>query len=160
MARKLSPGVHTIRIKKPGGGTRAQRVNVLKSGKFKFIKNVKGGAKSPKKAAAKSRGKTRGTSPGRRNPRMAKRKSSLMNRVANALLLLLAFSQPIRIAMGPGAAVTKVGTIVRQATFGLVRTQGGASKFDVNEGLQFYGPVVASFALFEVKKMAMKKFRF
>lgn len=161
MARKLSPGVHTIRIKKPGGGTRAQRVNVLKSGKFKFIKNVKGGARpKAKKAAAKPRGKKARTSPGRRKPGMARKKSSLGNRIINFGLFLLAFSQPIRIAFSSVGAAEKIGVLTRQATFGLVRTLGGRSKFDLNEGLQFYGPVAAAFALFEVKKMAMKKFRF
>jgi len=42
----------TITIKKRGGGTRKQRVQVLKSGKLKFIKNK---AKSVKKAIAKRR---------------------------------------------------------------------------------------------------------
>lgn len=31
--------IKTIRIKKPGGGTRLQKVEVLKSGKYKFVKN-------------------------------------------------------------------------------------------------------------------------
>jgi len=42
----------TIRIKKRGGGTRLQRVKVLASGKFKFIKNK---AKSVKKTIVKRR---------------------------------------------------------------------------------------------------------
>ncbi len=160
MARKLSPGTHTIRIKKPGGGTRMQRVNVLKSGKFKFIKNVKGGAK-PKAAKAKPRGKTRGTSPTRRrNPGMAKKKSSLVNRVANLALFLLAFATPIQIFMSGAAMSTKIDRVIRGATFGVAGSIGGTKAFSVQEGLQFYGPSIASFALFEVKKMAMKKFRF
>ncbi len=157
MARKLSPGVHTIRIKKPGGGTRAQRVNVLKSGKFKFIKNVKGGAKPKAKTAAKPRGKARRTSPKKQGgtPRMARRKSSLPNRLVNAALLLLAFARPIQLFLG-NAPDFAVKAIVREATFGLA--EGG--KFNAQTGLQFYGPTIASFVLFEVKKMAMKKFRF
>lgn len=35
------PKFRNIRIKKPGGGTRIQRAQVLKSGKLKFVKNVK-----------------------------------------------------------------------------------------------------------------------
>jgi len=42
----------TIRIKKRGGGTRLQRVKVLASGKFRFVKNK---AKSVKKTIAKRR---------------------------------------------------------------------------------------------------------
>ena len=33
------PKYKTIRIKKPNGGTRLQRVQVLASGKYKFVKN-------------------------------------------------------------------------------------------------------------------------
>ena len=46
------PTFKNIRIKKRGGGTRLQRVQVLKSGKYKFVKNlVKGkSAKSGRKA--------------------------------------------------------------------------------------------------------------
>ena len=33
------PKYKTIRIKKAGGGTRLQRVQVLASGKYKFVKN-------------------------------------------------------------------------------------------------------------------------
>jgi len=47
MAKKFK----NIKIKKKGGGTRMQRVQVLKSGKFKFVKNTKkgGGKKSTKR---------------------------------------------------------------------------------------------------------------
>ena len=33
--------IKTIRIRKAGGGTRLQKVEVLKSGKYKFVKNGK-----------------------------------------------------------------------------------------------------------------------
>ncbi len=152
MARKLSPGTHTIRIKKPGGGTRMQRVNVLKSGKFKFIKNVKGAARSKaKKGRATPRGKTRGTSPGRRKP-MARRKTSMVNRVANLLLLLLAFQRPIQLMLGGQKNVPR---LIEEATGGF-----STGAFNPRLAAQFYGPVGAAFILFEVKKMAMKKFRF
>ena len=43
----------TIRIKKRGGGTRLQRVQVLASGKYKFVKNlVKGKGKTGKTRSA------------------------------------------------------------------------------------------------------------
>ncbi len=156
MARKLSPGTHTIRIKKPGGGTRLQRVNVLKSGKFKFIKNVKGGAK-PKKTAAKPRGKTGRTSPKKQGgkPRMAKRKSSMVSRVINLALLALVFARPLQILFDGGNVAGKLDRLLTGATAGF--NKGGLDK---GAALQFYGPVAAGFILFEVKKMAMKKFRF
>ena len=55
-----------IRIKKPGGGTRLQRVKVLKSGKYKFVKNLtksrkKSSSNPSKKGGNKSMGKTRKT---------------------------------------------------------------------------------------------------
>ena len=53
-----------IRIKKRGGGTRLQRVQVLASGKYKFIKNR--GRSAPKKRA--------GSKPKRRVKRTARRK--------------------------------------------------------------------------------------
>ena len=33
--------IKTIRIRKAGGGTRLQKVEVLKSGKYKFVKNTR-----------------------------------------------------------------------------------------------------------------------
>jgi len=43
-----------IRIAKRGGGTRLQRVKVLKSGKYKFVKNLIKGAKRSSKTRRKS----------------------------------------------------------------------------------------------------------
>ena len=43
----------TIRIKKPGGGTRLQKVKVLASGKYRFVKNTTKGM--PRKTRAKGR---------------------------------------------------------------------------------------------------------
>jgi hypothetical protein len=56
-----------IRIPKRGGGTRTQRVQVLKSGKYRFVKNLKSGVR---KVASRIRKKTK-----RRKTRtMARRK--------------------------------------------------------------------------------------
>ena len=38
-AQVHEPNYKTIRIKKAGGGTRLQKVQVLASGKYKFVKN-------------------------------------------------------------------------------------------------------------------------
>lgn len=54
-----------IRIKKRGGGTRLQRVKVLKSGKFKFVKNIK---------SRVSRRKTKSNPKKRRKTNLARRK--------------------------------------------------------------------------------------
>jgi len=44
-----------ITIKKKGGGTRTQRVQVLASGKYRFVKNVKKSRKSNPRASSKPR---------------------------------------------------------------------------------------------------------
>ena len=43
------PKYKTIRIKKAGGGTRLQKVQVLASGKYKFVKNSTKRRKSTRK---------------------------------------------------------------------------------------------------------------
>ncbi len=83
---------------------------------------------------------------------MARRKTSMVNRVANVLLLLLAFSRPIQLMLGGRKNIPR---LVEEATAGF--STGG---FNQRLAMQFYGPVAAGFILFEVKKMAMKKFRF
>jgi hypothetical protein len=58
----------TIRIKKPGGGTRLQKVKVLASGKYRFVKNTtKGMVRKTRKAGRLAYEKTK---------RKTKRKSS------------------------------------------------------------------------------------
>lgn len=57
-----------IRIKKRGGGTRLQRVRVLKSGKFRFVKNLK---KTVKRATTR---KTKTTKRRKSNPKRGNRK--------------------------------------------------------------------------------------
>ena len=44
-----------IRIKKPGGGTRLQRVKVLASGKYRFVKNKPAKSRSTKTKTTKKR---------------------------------------------------------------------------------------------------------
>jgi hypothetical protein len=52
------PTYKNIRIKKRGGGTRLQRVQVLASGKYKFVKNT-GSTRKRKASKPKKRRKTR-----------------------------------------------------------------------------------------------------
>jgi hypothetical protein len=59
-----------IRIKKKGGGTRIQRVQVLASGKYKFVKNT--GTKSRTKASSKPKTKRRIFSMARRKKRRSR----------------------------------------------------------------------------------------
>ncbi len=161
MARKLSPGTHNIRIKKPGGGTRMQRVQVLKSGKFKFIKNVKGAARAKPKARTKPGGKARRTSPKKQGgtPRMANRKMSFGNRLINMGLLALAFlpvlQQIPNLIANPKNAV---GFLISRYSAGFIAP--GPGKFVPAFAAEAYGPVGLAFILFEIKKHAKRKFRF
>jgi hypothetical protein len=80
----------TIRIKKKGGGTRLQRVQVLASGKYKFVKN-------PTRKASRSRPKK--TTKRRRNPSMARRRRSRKSRsltipLATVIPVVAAFAKP------------------------------------------------------------------
>lgn len=60
------PTYKNIRIKKRGGGTRLQRVQVLKNGKYKFVKNTS--RKMTKKASPKPKKQKRGGSKKGSNP--------------------------------------------------------------------------------------------
>jgi len=68
-----------IRIKKPSGGSRLQRVQVLSSGKFKFVKNIK-----RKRAVKKNVGKRKGTR--RKSGRRATKKRRPSRRAAGGLM--------------------------------------------------------------------------
>ncbi len=68
------PKFKNIRIKKPGGGFRMQRAQVLKSGKLKFVKNTPrgGGRKTAAKKPARKRSKSvaKKGNPGHRSQKM------------------------------------------------------------------------------------------
>lgn len=65
------PTYKNIRIKKRGGGTRLQRVQVLASGKYKFVKNKGSPRKASKKKSTKKRGNPTRSKKG--NRKMAKK---------------------------------------------------------------------------------------
>jgi len=99
-----------ITLKKRGGGTRRQAVEVLKSGKFKFIKNTASNLKRKAKSAGskiKTKAKTKGKSnkqPSRSTRSMTKGGLRLYPRTpANKIL--------IKAGIG-----TLLGTIIRLAT--------------------------------------------
>lgn len=79
-----------IRIKKKGGGSRLQRVKVLKSGKFKFVKNL---AKKLGKSESSPRGKT---NPKRKSvKRMAKKKRTGNRQMTIPLAPVLPLAVPL-----------------------------------------------------------------
>ena len=92
--------IKTIRIKKPGGGSRLQKVKVMASGKYKFVKNtVKGGVRKTRKAGrrayTKVKSKPRRKSNKPRTPRKSVAKKSLKSKIFGGTLG--------KVALGVGA---------------------------------------------------------
>ncbi len=79
-----------------------------------------------------------------------RRKSSLINRAINAGLLALAFKPALEEAMAGNFDILLEGYTAGLST----------GQFNKNTAARWYGPIAAAFILFEIKKMAMKKFRF
>ena len=80
--------IKTIRIKKAGGGTRLQKVKVLASGKYKFVKNtVKGAVRKTRKAGrrAYTKSKPRKKTNKPKTTRRTVAKKSLMDRIPRPL---------------------------------------------------------------------------
>jgi len=75
----------TITIPKRGGGTRKQRVQVLKSGKYKFVKNPKKSKSSKKVTKSKKKVKRK----------VAKKKTKRRYKMTIPLAPLLGFAAPI-----------------------------------------------------------------
>jgi len=92
--------IKTIKIKKAGGGTRLQKVKVLASGKYRFVKNtVKGMAR---KTRAKGRPAFEKAKPKTRKKTNKPKKSS--NRVAKKSLKSRIFGGTLgKVALGIGA---------------------------------------------------------
>lgn len=64
------PTYKNIRIKKRGGGTRLQRVQVLASGKYKFVKNLTKGKASSGKRSSRSPSKKKASNVGKNGNKM------------------------------------------------------------------------------------------
>lgn len=71
------PKFKNITIKKKGGGTRKQRVKVLKSGKYKFVKNLGSRVKKYTKRSKKNNPKRRTRKLGRRKNKRRSRKFTI-----------------------------------------------------------------------------------
>jgi len=142
MARKLSPGVHNIRIKKPGGGTRMQRVKVLASGKFKFIKNKPGARASPKAKPKKSKPKSRKTPTKVGGGSTGRRRQGIASKVTSFIALIVGLS-PIFKAFQTGAGnMTVFANEVQRMYTGVDRT----GKFNPANLLEGYAPIAGAIA--------------
>ncbi len=96
----------TIRIKKKGGGTRLQRVQVLASGKYRFMKNPSksrttrgGGSRSKSKTKRKNVRRVKNTMAKRRGRRRRSR-SSFTLPIAPIAGLAAGMAEPIGKALG------------------------------------------------------------
>ena len=93
------PTIKTIRIKKAGGGTRLQKVKVLASGKYRFVKNtVKGAVRKTRKEGrpAYTKAKPRKKTNKPRTTRKSVAKKSLKSKIFGGTLG--------KVALGMGAA--------------------------------------------------------
>jgi hypothetical protein len=94
----------TIRIKKPGGGTRLQKVQVLASGKYRFVKNTtKGMVRKTRKAGRLAYEKTKRKT--KRKSSNSERKSNKPRKKSDSILKLPKLGGTAKkIAIGLGAA--------------------------------------------------------
>jgi len=102
--------IKTITIKKRGGGTRKQKVQVLKSGKFKFIKNTT--KSTPKRKASKRKApkrkapKRKVNKPKKAPKRMAGKKNFVSKITGNPTL------KKVLMAAGAVTVATSIASIV------------------------------------------------
>ena len=94
----------TIRIKKPGGGTRLQKVKVLASGKYRFVKNTtKGMVRKTRKAGRLAYEKTKKKV--KRKSSNSQHKSNKPRKKSDSILKLPKLPKIVtKIAVGLGAA--------------------------------------------------------
>jgi len=103
-----------IRIAKRGGGTRTQRVKVLASGKYKFVKNLTK-SRSRKVTRKKSNPKRRKTNLARRKKRRGGGKS-LQQQVFKWLRIGALAAPGVVVAVGPGTPKGKVNAAMELYT--------------------------------------------
>ena len=100
----------TIKIKKKGGGTRLQKVQVLASGKYKFIKNTARKVKSKVKSSTK-KGQTRKTArKAYENGKKVNKKRKRSNGV-KSIKSLVGSSTIKKVALGVGGATMAAALI-------------------------------------------------
>ena len=93
----------TIRIKKPGGGTRLQKVKVLASGKYKFVKNTtKGMVRKTRKKGRLAYEKTKKKV--KRKSSQPKSKSNKPRKSSSGMKMPKIPSVIKKVAIGVGAA--------------------------------------------------------
>jgi len=128
----------TITIKKKGGGKRKQKVQVLASGKYKFIKNTARKVKSKTKSKTKSKPKSK-----RKPNKKAKGKKKSMPR-RSGLKGITSSSTLKKVALGVG------GATMAAALLSFVAPNSSIGKFAPAAGAYALGGlegVIGNFAL-------------
>jgi len=126
-----------IRVKMKGGKSRLQRVKVLASGKYKFVKNLKRKVTRRKSRVTRRKTRRKRNNPKRRVNRTAKGKSLVQSvtKIAKAGSLLV----PVAIAAtSPGDARHKV--IMYTSFVSGFDLGGGKAKFKLDRLLTGWGP--------------------
>ena len=82
-----------------------------------------------------------------------RRRPSLLTKAINVGVLLLAFSRPLEILIGPGELGQKTKRIAGEAAFNL------PGPFNLDIGLRMYGPMVGAIVLKKVISMVRKTAR-
>ena len=99
--------IKIITIKKRGGGTRKQKVQVLKSGKFKFIKNsTKARRSAPKRKASKRK------APKRKVLKQKKRKNNVVSRKGISKITGNPTLRKVLMAAGAVSVATSIAALV------------------------------------------------
>ena len=99
--------IKIITIKKRGGGTRKQKVQVLKSGKFKFIKNSSKARRSaPKRKASKRK------APKRKVLKQKKRKNNVVSRKGISKITGNPTLRKVLMAAGAVSVATSIAALI------------------------------------------------
>ncbi len=137
----------TITIKKRGGGTRKQKVKVLASGKFRFVKNSSSSKSTKRKTSRKSRVTRRKVTRviNKIKPRriMTKRRRSSTKRTSSKGIMstVKRFAKPIAIGLGTGSVIAIAGNALGQPQLASNKLIGAGAAFLLG------GPVAGGAAL-------------
>lgn len=147
------PTFKNIRIKKRGGGTRTQRVKVLASGKYRFVKNPT----SSRKTTRRKTSRTRKANPTRRRGvrRMARRKKrrggggrNITGKVFKWIRIgALAAPMAARILDPDTAGKEKVERIIQDYTGFNVNDQEFRFEYLAKGWLPYLGAVAATYGI-------------
>jgi len=139
----------TITIKKKGGGTRKQRVKVLKSGKFKFVKNITRRARARKSRVSKPKRRRRIL--GRRRGKRRGGGKSISQQAMKWIRVAALVAPGAHAAMSEGTNEQKITRAIRYYT-GYELTTGEWKPGELSKG---WGPYLAAIVMtYGIPKLA------